>query len=197
MRPSNAIYRGHVGTLVLKIFLTNNMIRFWCSPAMARDGELIQTQYFCHHAETIWHPNSSYITTKLYETSACGCNNNTIFQNELFLRFLPSTHVAWHRRSLGDAAKVARWRHQWIHNFSCLKFCLCVTTVSNIMIMYSEIHLERGFASMPRPPVKRHTIFCHACPSPALLSTACAIIIIIIIFILYSAKSIQFKALHT
>ena len=36
----------------------------------------------------------------------------------------------------------------------------------------SGIHLERGFASMPRPPVKRHTIFCHACPSPALLSTA-------------------------
>ena len=30
---------------------------------------------------------------------------------------------------------------------------------------------------MPRPPVKRHTIFCHACPSPALLSTACAIVI--------------------
>ena len=23
------------------------------SPAMARDGELIQTQYFCHHADTI------------------------------------------------------------------------------------------------------------------------------------------------
>ena len=39
------------------------------------------------------------------------------------------------------------------------------------------IHLERGFASMPRPPVKRHTIFCHACPSPALLSTACAVVI--------------------
>ena len=39
------------------------------------------------------------------------------------------------------------------------------------------IHLERGFASMPRPPVKRHTIFCHACPSPALVSTACAIAI--------------------
>ena len=61
---------------------------------MARDGELIQTQYFCHHADTVCHPNSSYVTTKLYETSACGCNNNTIFQNELFSRFLPSTYVA-------------------------------------------------------------------------------------------------------
>ena len=39
------------------------------------------------------------------------------------------------------------------------------------------IHLESGFASMSRPPVKRHTIFCYACPSPALLSTACAIVI--------------------
>ena len=43
--------------------------RFPCLPAMARDGELIQTQYFCHHADTICHTNSSYVTTKLYETS--------------------------------------------------------------------------------------------------------------------------------
>ena len=99
--------------------------RFSGSPAMARDGELIQTQYFCHHADTICHPNSSYVTTKLYETLECGCNNNTIFQNELFSRFLPSTYVAWQRRSLGDAAKVARWRHWWINHFSCLKFRFC------------------------------------------------------------------------
>ena len=52
-----------------------------------RDFELIQTQYFCHHADTICHPNSSYVTIELYETSACGCNNNTIFQNELFFAF--------------------------------------------------------------------------------------------------------------
>ena len=87
--------------------------RFPGSPAMARDGELIQTKYFCHHADTICHPNSSYLTTKLYETLECGCNNNTTFQNELFSRFLPSTYVAWQRRSLGDAAKLARWRHRY------------------------------------------------------------------------------------
>ena len=81
------------------------------SPAMARDGELIQTQYFRHHADTICHPNSSYVTNKLYETLECGCNKNTIIQNEIFSRFLPSTYVAWQRRNLCDAAKVARWRH--------------------------------------------------------------------------------------
>ena len=32
------------------------------------------------------------------------CNNKTIFQNELFSSFLPSTYVAWQRRSLCDAA---------------------------------------------------------------------------------------------
>ena len=37
--------------------------------------------------------------------------SNTIFQNELFSRFIPSTYVAWQRRSLGDAAKVERWQH--------------------------------------------------------------------------------------
>ena len=102
--------------------------RFPCSPAMTRDGELIQTQYFCHHADTICPPNSSYVTTKLYETSACGCNNNTIFPNKLFSRFLPSTYGAWQCRSLGDAAKVARWQHWWTHLFLCLKFCFCLTT---------------------------------------------------------------------
>ena len=39
------------------------------------------------------------------------------------------------------------------------------------------IHMEHGLASMLRPPVKRHTIFCHACPNPALLSTVYAIAI--------------------
>ena len=102
--------------------------RFPCSLAMTRDGELIQRQYFCHHADIICHPNSSYVTTKPYETSACGCNNDTIFhKKEQFSRFLPSAYVAWQRRSLGDAAKIARWRHWWIHHFSCIKVRFCVT----------------------------------------------------------------------
>ena len=57
-----------------------------------RTGELIQMQHSCHHGDTVCHPNSSYITTELYGTSACGCNN-TVIQPELFSRFLPSTHV--------------------------------------------------------------------------------------------------------
>ena len=39
------------------------------------------------------------------------------------------------------------------------------------------IHLEHGFASMPRRSVKRRIIFCHACPSPAFFSTVWAIVI--------------------
>ena len=30
-----------------------------------RDGELIQMQHSCLHVDTIRHPNSSYVTTKL------------------------------------------------------------------------------------------------------------------------------------
>ena len=37
-------------------------------------------QHFCHHRDTICHPNSSYITTKLHGTSTCGCNNYTKLQ---------------------------------------------------------------------------------------------------------------------
>ena len=40
--------------------------RFPCSPAMVRDGELIKMQHSCHHIDIIHHPNSSYVTTKLY-----------------------------------------------------------------------------------------------------------------------------------
>ena len=53
--------------------------RFPYSPAMPRDGELIEMQHSCLHVDIIRHPNSSYVTTKLYGTSTCGCNNNTIF----------------------------------------------------------------------------------------------------------------------
>ena len=38
-------------------------------PAMARDGEVIQRQHFCHHGDTIYHPKSGYVTTKLQGTS--------------------------------------------------------------------------------------------------------------------------------
>ena len=44
------------------------------SSAMARDGELIQTQYFFHHGVTICQPNSSYVIRNV------GCNNNVILQ---------------------------------------------------------------------------------------------------------------------
>ena len=60
---------------------------------MARDGEVIQRQHFCHHGDTICVPKSGYVTTKLHGTSTCGCNNNAMFSAELFSRFLPSSYV--------------------------------------------------------------------------------------------------------
>ena len=60
---------------------------------MARDGELVKMQHLCHQVDTIRHPNSSYLTTKLCGMSACGCNNNTIFQKELSSNFLLSEYA--------------------------------------------------------------------------------------------------------
>ena len=57
------------------------------SIAMMRDGKLLQMPH-CHHVETIRHPNSSYVTTKLYGTSTCACNNNTIFSKRAILTSL-------------------------------------------------------------------------------------------------------------
>ena len=61
--------------------------RFPCSSATARDGEVIQRQHFCHHGGTICHPKSSCVTTKLYGTSTCGCNNNAVFSNKAIFTF--------------------------------------------------------------------------------------------------------------
>ena len=60
---------------------------------MGRDGEAIQRQHFCHHGDTICRPKSGYVTTKLNETSTCGCNNNAMFSGRVFSRFLPSSYA--------------------------------------------------------------------------------------------------------
>ena len=60
---------------------------------MARDGEVIQMQHFCHNGDTLCHPKSGYVTNKLHGTCTCGCNNNKCFQAELFSRFLQSSYA--------------------------------------------------------------------------------------------------------
>ena len=62
--------------------------RFPGSTATVRDGKLVKMPHSCHRVETIRHPNSSYIATKLYGTSTRGCNNNTIFKKRAILTFL-------------------------------------------------------------------------------------------------------------
>ena len=52
---------------------------------MARDGEVIQMQHFCHHGDTLCHPKSGFVTTKLHGTSTCGCNNKCdVFRQSYF-----------------------------------------------------------------------------------------------------------------
>ena len=61
---------------------------------MAKDGELIQMQHFVHHGDTLCHPKSGYVTTKLHGTSTCGCNNSAMFSGRaIYSRFLPSSYA--------------------------------------------------------------------------------------------------------
>ena len=62
--------------------------RFPGSIPTMRDGKLAQMPHSCYHVKTIRHPTSNYVTTKLYETSTCRCNNNTIFSKKTILTFL-------------------------------------------------------------------------------------------------------------
>ena len=64
---------------------------------MARDGEVIQRQYFCHHGDTVCHPKSGYVTTKLHGTSTCGCNNNVMFSGRAIFML---SMLIWPGRSL-------------------------------------------------------------------------------------------------
>ena len=56
-------------------------------PAMARDGEVLHRQNFCHHGDTICHPKSGYVTTELHGTSTCACNNNAMFSGRAIFTF--------------------------------------------------------------------------------------------------------------
>ena len=55
---------------------------------MTRYGEVKQMQHFYHHGNTICHPKSGYVTTKLHGTSTCRCNNNEIFSERAILTCL-------------------------------------------------------------------------------------------------------------
>ena len=68
---------------------------------MARDGEIIQRQHFCHCGDTICHPKSGYVTTKLHGTSTADATIMRYCQRGLFSRLLPSpyaAHVIWPRQ---------------------------------------------------------------------------------------------------
>ena len=97
---------------------------------------------FFHHGDTICHPKSGYLTTKLHWMSIVDATIMRSFQTELFSCFLPvaySGHInlaatqPWQFQ-----AKVPRWRHCWIQYLSCSKFRFCLSIVSYIMIILSS-----------------------------------------------------------
>ena len=67
---------------------------FLAWPVMARDGEVIRMQPFCHQGDTLCHQKSGYVTTKLHGTSTCGCNNNAMFSGGAIFTF-PTVVVCW------------------------------------------------------------------------------------------------------
>ena len=82
---------------------------------MAGDCEVKQMKQFYHHGDTICHPKSGYVATKLHGTSTCRCNNNAIFSDRAILKF-PAVYICRPRYSgRGEAlavhAKLERWQH--------------------------------------------------------------------------------------
>ena len=94
--------------------------RLTCSPKRvdltSRKGLLFMhaqlvtfSQDFFHHGDTICHPKSSYITTKLNGMSTCGCNNNAICSHKAMFhvsyRRRVSATLNWPRQSTGGACQ--------------------------------------------------------------------------------------------
>ena len=70
---------------------------------------------FCHHGDTISHPKSGYVTTKVHGTSKCRYNNNAIFSDRSMFKF-PAVYVCRQRKSgrsgtLAVPATLQRWQH--------------------------------------------------------------------------------------
>ena len=82
-----------------------------------------------HHVDTIFDPNSSYVTTILYGRSTCGCKLMRPFRKSYF--HVPTVDVCralWlgSGHALVMHAKVARWRYRRIHYFSGIYFLFCL-----------------------------------------------------------------------
>ncbi len=62
---------------------------------------------FFHHGDTICHPKSSYVTTKLNGMSTCGCNNNLFRQSNFHVSYCRrmSATINWTRQSIGGACQ--------------------------------------------------------------------------------------------
>ena len=75
--------------------------RLACHGKSQRDGEVKQRQHFCHHGDTICHPKSGYVTTKLHGTSTCRCNNNVIFFRQSYFQVLFCLVVQWDSTVVG------------------------------------------------------------------------------------------------
>ena len=58
-----------------------------------KESERIQMNQFCHHEDTICHPNSSYVTTKLYLNAYADETNNSAVMKKLISCSPPSTHA--------------------------------------------------------------------------------------------------------
>ena len=76
---------------------------------MGRDGEVKQRQHFYHHGDTICHPKSGYVTTKLHGTSTCRRNNNAIFSDRAIFIFsyrrrIPATLI-WPLKSIAGGCQ--------------------------------------------------------------------------------------------
>ena len=75
---------------------------------MARDGEIIQRQHFCHYGDTICQTMSGYVTTKLQGTSTADATIMRYFREGyiyVYYRCQMPPMLIWHWQSIGRSCQ--------------------------------------------------------------------------------------------
>ena len=104
---------------------------------MARDSEVMQRQHFCHHGDTICHPKSGYVTTKLHGTSTCGCNSNAMFSGRAVFTF-PTVVVCRPRESCPGKALTVHAKVQYGSTVEIIIFVFNISFLPKYSVKYYD-----------------------------------------------------------
>ena len=145
-------------------------------------GEVKQRQQFYHHGDTICHPKSGYVTTKLHGKSTCRCHNNAIFSDSYFQvsrRLCMAATLIRPQRSLRSSCEIGKIAALLNSLFFVFKISFLPKYRANpgrFHLQWFRLRFQYTFSIptltpviMVTTPIPTPTLFVWTTPTPALL----------------------------